>query len=232
MGIAGLLKNSLIDYPGKVSCVLFVSGCNFYCPYCHNPDLVRSQNGASLFPLSEGLDRFLTSRRAFLDGVVITGGEPTLHPQIADLCDRIKSYGYPVKIDTNGSRPQVIRSLIDRRLVDYVAMDIKTDPFSYWPRIQKTYQPDRILESIRIVMESAPAYEFRTTCVRPFVDQAVIETIGQLIRGADHYVLQRFRDTSVLCPEFFHNSSPALTDGEMQQLQTAAAAYVKRCTVR
>ncbi len=232
MHIGGLQKNSLIDYPGKISCVLFLAGCNFNCPYCHNPELVHNKNGASLFAMPEQMDRFFASRRSFLDGVVISGGEPTLHPQLTGLCERIKQHGYPVKLDTNGSRPEVIRSLIDGGLVDYVAMDIKTDPFSYWPRIQKTYQPDRIMESIRIVMDSAPKYEFRTTCVKPFVDKAVIETIGELIRGADHYVLQRFRDTIVLCPEFFHNTSPGLTDSEMMQLQAAAAPYVKRCTIR
>ena len=232
MPIGGLLKNSLIDYPGKVSCVLFLAGCNFNCPYCHNPDLVLNHNGDSLSAVSEQMDRFLASRRDFLDGVVISGGEPTLQPQLTGLCQRIKAHGYSVKLDTNGSRPAVIRRLIDDGLVDYVAMDIKTDPFAYWPRIQKTYKPDRILDSIRIIMDSAPAYEFRTTCVKPFVDLAVIETIGQLIRGADHYVLQRFRDTIVLCPEFFHNSPPALTDDEMLQLQKAALPYVKRCSIR
>jgi pyruvate formate lyase activating enzyme len=232
MHIGGLQKNSLIDYPGKISCVLFLTGCNFTCPYCHNPDLVHNKNGASPFATAEQMDRFFDSRRTFLDGVVISGGEPTLHPQLTGLCERIKAHGYPVKLDTNGSRPEVIRSLIDGGLVDYVAMDIKTDPFAYWPRIQKTYEPDRILESIRIVMESAPAFEFRTTCVKPFVNPAVIETIGRLIRGAGHYVLQRFRDTVVLCPEFFHNFSPALTDSEMQQLQTAASPYVQRCSIR
>ena len=232
MHIGGLQKNSLIDYPGKVSCVLFLTGCNFNCPYCHNPDLVLGPNRDSAFALPGQMDLFLDSRRSFLDAVVISGGEPTLHPQLPDLCERIKAYGYPVKLDTNGSHPKMIRRLIDRKLVDYVAMDIKTDPYAYWPRIQKTYEPDRILESIRIVMNSAPTYEFRTTCVKPFVDRAVIETIGQLIDGADHYVLQRFRDTVVLSPEFFHNTSSAFTDSEMQQLQTAAAPYVKRCTVR
>ncbi len=232
MPIGGLQKNSLIDYPGKVSCVLFLSGCNFNCPYCHNPDLVNNHSGTSPVGEAEQIDRFFASRRTFLDGVVISGGEPTLHPELAGLARRIKAHGYPVKIDTNGSRPQVIRRLLDEGLIDYVAMDIKTDPFAYWPRIQKTYKPDRILESIRIVMESAPAYEFRTTCVKPFVDKTVIETIGQLIRGADHWVLQRFRDTVVLCPEFFHNASPAVSESEMQQLQSVAEPYVKRCSIR
>ena len=232
MHIGGLQKSSLIDYPGKISCVLFLTGCNFNCPYCHNPDLVNGKNGTSPFPLTGQMDRFFASRREFIEGVVISGGEPTLHPQLANLCERIKSYDYPVKLDTNGSRPEVIRRLLDGKLVDYVAMDVKTDPFAYWPRIQKTYQPDRILESIRIIMHMAPAYEFRTTCVKPFVDEPVIETIGDLIRGAQHYVLQRFRNTIVLCPEFFHNTSPALTDSEMQHLQAVAAPYVKRCSIR
>ena len=232
MHIGGLQKNSLIDYPGKVSCVLFLAGCNFNCPYCHNPDLVHNKKDVSPFTMPEEMDRFFDSRRNFLDGVVISGGEPTLHPQLTALCQRIKDHGYPIKLDTNGSRPNRIRRLIDVGLIDYVAMDIKTDPFSYWPRIQKTYKPDRILESIRIVMDSAPGYEFRTTCVKPFVDEPVIEAIGQLICGARHWVLQRFRDTVVLCPEFFHNTSPAHTEEEMNQLQATAASYVKGCSIR
>lgn len=232
MPVAGLQKNSLIDFPGRISCVLFLAGCNFNCPYCHNPELVRNENGVSPFAGPGQMDRFLASRRDFLEGVVISGGEPTLHPQLTALCERIKEHGYPVKLDTNGSRPKVIRSLIDGGLVDYVAMDVKTDPFAYWPRFQRTYEPGRILESVRVVMESAPAYEFRTTCVKPFVNEAVVESIGKLIHGAEHYVLQRFRDSVVLCPEFFHNASPALSESEMRQLRDAASPHVKRCSIR
>ena len=232
MCIGGLQKSSLIDYPGKISCVLFLTGCNFKCPYCHNPALVPFKKGAALLPLSEQLDRFFISRRSFLDGVVISGGEPTLHPQLAELCEHIKAYNYPVKLDTNGSHPEVIRNLLKYGLVDYVAMDIKTDPTAYRPLTRAAVPPDRIYQSIRIIMESAPAYEFRTTCVKPFIDEKVIETIGDLIRGADHYVLQRLQTGVALSPEFFRAADRACSEGDLHLFQTLAASNVSHCTVR
>ena len=133
MRIGGLQKNSLIDYPGKVSCVLFLSGCNFDCPYCHNPDLVRGSLSCHPFLDEKAVYEFLKRRKRFLDGVVISGGEPTLNKNLFRLCEKIKQIGYPLKLDTNGSQPQVIKRLINEGLVDYIAMDIKTDPLHYSP---------------------------------------------------------------------------------------------------
>ena len=134
MIIGGWQKNSFIDYPEKISCVLFVSGCNFDCPYCFNPDLVRN-NPKNILDLTRIYD-FLENRKGLLDGVVISGGEPTLHNELFLLCKNIHQMGYPIKLDTNGSRPQVIKKLIDAGMIDYIAMDIKTDPFNYSPLIQ------------------------------------------------------------------------------------------------
>ena len=131
MILAGLQKNSFIDFPGKISCVLFTTGCNFICPYCHNADLARGEYPAR-FELAQVID-FLKSRRGMLEGVAITGGEPTLDGEIVDLCQAVKSLGYPVKLDTNGSRPAVLRGLLEQRLVDFVAMDIKAPLNDYAP---------------------------------------------------------------------------------------------------
>jgi len=134
MVLGGIQKNSLIDYPGKISCVIFVAGCNFRCPYCHNPSLVEPHEGTHKFEIEEEeVFSFLDSRRAFLEGVVVSGGEPTLQPDIVPFCDRIKQMGYPLKLDTNGSRPEVIEHLIRNDLVDDIAMDIKTLPNSTVP---------------------------------------------------------------------------------------------------
>jgi len=135
MRFAGLQKNSLIDYPGKISCVLFLSGCNFDCPYCHNPDLVRGTLPQPAYLDEKMVYDFLERSKAFLEGVVISGGEPTLKKDLIPLCEKIKQIGYSVKLDTNGSQPQVMKRLIDEGLVDYVAMDIKTYPFHYSPLI-------------------------------------------------------------------------------------------------
>ena len=232
MIFGGLQKNSLIDFPEKVSCVLFLSGCNFDCPYCHNPDLAKGRL-ATPSPLDEAwVYDFLDRRRGFLDGVVISGGEPTLQEELPALCKKIKLMGYPVKLDTNGSRPQVIESLIDGGLVDYIAMDIKTDPFQYAPFIKKDCNPDHILTSIRLIMNSSLDYEFRTTCVKPIVDEKGIENIATLIDGANSYVLQRFRPSSVLHPEFFQEPRSDYDEEDLLSLKSTAESWVNECVIR
>jgi len=232
MLFGGLQKNSLIDFPEKVSCVLFLSGCNFDCPYCHNPDLAMGRR-ATPFPLDEAwVCDFLDRRRGFLDGVVISGGEPTLQEELLALCEKIKQMGYPVKLDTNGSRPQVIESLIAGGLVDYIAMDIKTDPFQYAPFIVKDCKPDQILTSIRLIMDSSLDYEFRTTCVKPIVDEKKMENIATLIDGANSYVLQRFRPSSVLHAEFFQKTGGDYGEEDLLSLKSIAEPWVNECVIR
>lgn len=232
MLLGGMQKNSFIDFPGKVSCVLFLPGCNFDCPYCHNPDLVKGTLSGPPFFDEKTACEFLERRKGFLDGVVISGGEPTLEKDLTSLCEKIKQMGYPVKLDTNGSRPQVIERLIDEGLVDYIAMDIKTDPFCYSPFIKKDYNPDHILSSIQIIMESALAYEFRTTCVKPMVDEHIIENIAKIIKGAMLYALQRFSHTEVLHPEFFQETESGYDEDGLMHLKSIAEPWVKECIVR
>jgi pyruvate formate lyase activating enzyme len=232
MILGGLQKCSLIDYPGKVSCVIFLAGCNFSCPYCHNPDLIRGDM-ARLSPLDEeSFYRFLETRRGLLDGVVLSGGEPTLNRTLVSFCRRIKAMGYPIKLDTNGSRPDVIKKLTDKSLVDYIALDIKTDPSWYPVFIQKGYDPETLLSSIQITMRWGGDYEFRTTCVRPFVDLRVIGKIGGIIEGASLYALQSFRDDVLLQPEFFRNIEPGYDCDEMKRLKSVAEPWVKQCILR
>jgi pyruvate formate lyase activating enzyme len=232
MIFGGLQKNSLIDFPGKVSCVLFLPGCNFDCPYCHNPDLAKGKT-ATPFPLDEErVYSFLDRHKGFLDGVVISGGEPTLQKELLALCNDVKQMGYLVKLDTNGSRPQVIESLIEGGLVDYIAMDIKTNPFQYAPFIKKDLNPDHLLTSIRLIMNSSVDYEFRTTCVKPIVDEKEIENIAMLIAGAHSYVLQRFRPGSVLHPEFFQETRGDYDEEDLMCLKSIAESWVHECFIR
>jgi pyruvate formate lyase activating enzyme len=230
MIIGGLQKTSLIDFPGKVSCVCFVSGCNFRCPYCHNPDLVQHPGNAFLDENSF-LD-FVRERQGFLDGVVISGGEPTLQNDLPAFVSRIKKAGYAVKVDTNGSHPHMIRDLIEKRLVDYIAMDIKTDPSLYPLFMKRGIDPDCIRSSIKLIMASGIPYEFRTTCVRPIVDAGAVETIARLIQGSFLYVLQNFSQARVLQPDFFENRKAGYDQEEMMQLKSIAETWVQKCIVR
>ena len=231
MIIGGWHKVSLIDYPGKVSCVLFTSGCNFNCPYCHNPQLAK-RGRRSFFIDEQTICDYLDDRKKLLEGVVISGGEPTICRDLICLCKKVKLIGYPIKLDTNGSRPQVIKELIENGLIDYIAMDIKTDPFHYSPFIKKGQNPDQILASVQIIMESAIAHEFRTTCVKPFVDARIIKDIAKKIEGAMLYALQSFNNLKVLHPEFFKATKPGYEEDELMDLKLLAEPWVKSCIIR
>ena len=232
MDLGGLQKNSFIDYPGKISCVLFVSGCNFDCPYCHNPSLVKNGPGRSATLNGNEFFGFLERRKGFLDGVVISGGEPTLQKDLIHICEKIKRLGYPVKLDTNGSRPQALKKLINEGLVDYIAMDIKTDPYHYPPYIKKDCNPNSILSSIQGIMNSSLPYEFRTTCVKSIVNADTIKNIAKIIKGAMLYALQRFHNTNVLHPEFFKNDQFVFEEDELITMKSLAEPWVKKCIVR
>jgi pyruvate formate lyase activating enzyme len=232
MSIGGIQKTSLIDYPGKLSCVIFMSGCNFDCPYCHNPSLVRCSEECPSYLKGDGLFEFLRSRKGFLDGVVISGGEPTLSKNLVKLCEAVKGLGYSIKLDTNGSRPKDLDILIERGLVDYIAMDIKTDPARYNPLMAKGINPEDILTSIETIMEKAPDYEFRTTCVRGIVDKNVISNIVKIIKHAKLYALQNFHRAEILHPEYFKDLSPEFSDAELTEFKSIASPWVKECVVR
>jgi pyruvate formate lyase activating enzyme len=230
MVFGGIQKSTLIDYPGKVACVLFFSGCNFHCPYCHNPELAK---GAALekWPEQAAYD-FLEKRKGFIEGVVISGGEPSLHPDVIRVCRAIRKMGYPIKLDTNGSRPDVLEKLISGGLIDYVAMDIKTVPEHYPLYIQKNCNTDAITASIRLIKTSGLSHEFRTTCIRPLIDRHIVERICGLIAGTDLYVLQRFQLSHVLDPEFFKENDYRITESDLQAYRTIAEKWVASCMIR
>jgi pyruvate formate lyase activating enzyme len=231
MHFAGLQKSSLIDYPGKVSCVIFLTGCNFECPYCHNPDLARGRYPQRI-EASQVMD-MLAHRKQLLDGVVISGGEPTLHPGLPELCRDIRSLGYAVKLDTNGSRPDVLAQLIQDAMVDYIAMDIKTAPDAYRPPICDADTRPNIERSIRLIINSGLDHEFRTTCVRPFVDAPIIERIAKALTGARQYCLQRFQETTLLQAEYLQAyHPPGFSPGQMRRFQSLAMPFVDKCCLR
>ncbi|MCF8045520.1 MAG: anaerobic ribonucleoside-triphosphate reductase activating protein, partial [Desulfarculaceae bacterium] len=227
-------KNSFIDYPGRVACVVFTSGCNFRCPFCHNPDLVQTpprNRGGGI--TEEEILSFLEKRRGMLEAVVISGGEPCLQPGLVRFCEKAKAMGYAVKVDTNGSFPDVVEDLLAKGLADYVAMDIKSAPEWYAAAAGKEVSLSDVKNSIRLLTEKAPAYEFRTTCVKPFISQEIMHEIGAMIREADRYILQQCsRNVTVLDPAFVQDETRFLTDGEMTELRDIAAMYVRNCTIR
>ena len=230
MIIGGIQKTSLIDFASKISCVLFAAGCNFDCPYCHNSELI---NGPFTSIDIEEIVAFLEKRRSLLDGVVITGGEPTLQKDLPAFCEKMKSLGFLLKLDTNGSQPKVVRSLIKNKQVDYIAMDVKTLPDHYFPHIAQHTSAETILESIHLIRNSGISHEFRTTCVKPFVDTDIIQKIARLINGADLFVLQQaiIGDT-VLHPEFFDTVDWKIKPSELQSFQHFAAPFVKKTLIR
>lgn len=192
MDIRGFIETSLLDWDGKISSVVFLPGCNFNCPYCSNWMLVHEPETLPAVDLNK-IDNFLSGRKDFIDGVVITGGEPTLHPWLPELIKHFKSLGMLVKLDTNGSNPEILSDLLDHKLIDYSAMDIKAP-------LNEKYQEatgvgvdlSKIKESIKLIINSGIDHEFRTTVLPGLIDEKGIEAIAKEIAGARKFVLQQF----------------------------------------
>lgn len=207
MKIHGLQAMTLLDYPGKVACTVFLGGCDFRCPFCHNYELVDLSAPAEFD--EEDLFALLAKRRGLLDGVAITGGEPCLRPELPELMHRIRAMGFAVKLDTNGTHPGLLKSILDEGLADYVAMDIKNSPARYAETAGlREVDLGPVRESVNMLMESGADYEFRTTVVEEFHSAADFEAIGPWIAGAKRYFLQRFTDRDSVPFAGLHAPSP------------------------
>ncbi len=240
MYIGGFQKNSLIDFPGEIACVVFTPGCNFTCSYCHNPDLAASpttlkkETGTGSSPFTEEeVFAFLKKRKGLIQGVAITGGEPTLQKGLETFITRVREMGYKIKLDSNGTRPRILETLFDKGLVDYLAMDIKTD-WAHYPMILKNKADiNNIRSSIGLVMEKAPDYEFRTTCARPFITRGIMAQIAKEIQGAARFVLQQCsRNVNILDPEFLKDDTHFFTHEEMTELRSVIAPFVQDIRMR
>ena len=213
MIIRGLQKLTLLDYPGKVACTVFTDGCNFACPFCHNASLVHrpdvpTRNAAPAIPTDE-VFAFLKKRQGVLDGVCVTGGEPLLQAGLPAFLEQVKSLGYAVKLDTNGSQPGRLKELFAAGLVDYVAMDIKNAPDRYAETIgRRFYELAPIRESVDFLRSLVGRYEFRTTIVAELHTEADLRDIAQWLTGAEQYFLQSFIDSGDILSPGLHAHSP------------------------
>lgn len=227
MKILGFQKMTMLDFPGKIACTIFTAGCNFRCPFCHNAPLVTHIDGQEFS--QEEILSYLNKRKGMLDGVCITGGEPLLQKDIKDLIIKIKELGYAVKLDTNGSFPDVLKSLVSQNLIDYVAMDVKNSPSKYALTADASESVvKKVDESIKFLLTGAIPYEFRTTVVKEFHTPTDFEEIGKWIEGADAYYLQAFVDSG----DLIGTSLNALPKMEMEQCMNFVRPFVKKVEIR
>lgn len=230
MKLYGMEKLSLVDFDAHTAATVFTGGCNFFCPYCHNGGLVVLDRNAPYIEESEVL-AYLEKRSKLLDGLVITGGEPTLHSDLPDFCRRVKDKGYEIKLDSNGTNPSMLFRLIDDKLVDYIAMDIKNSPAKYpltcGERVDERML-ERVRESVKLLLNGKVGYEFRTTAVKELHERQDFEAIGEWIAGADRYFLQRFRASDGCLSKDFTEISPL----DASEFLKIVAPHVKYASLR
>ena len=227
MVIGGLQKMTLLDYPGKVACTVFLPGCNLRCPYCHNSSLVLPEKIGEGFP-EEALLAFLQKRRGKLDGVCITGGEPTIHRELPELIRKIKDLGFLLKLDTNGSNPQMLGNLIREGILDYVAMDIKNSPQAYGVTCGGISILPKAQESINLLKAGSVDYEFRTTVCRPFHTTQSMRELAQWIQGARRYFIQNFEDSG----DLIGTGMGPFSQQELEELLNTVREFIPEARIR
>lgn len=229
MEFGGLNKFTLIDYPGKTAALVFTIGCNFRCPYCHNPELV-DETVEKTFQEQEILE-FLKSRIGLIEALVITGGEPTIHGEdLIQFIRKVKDLGFLVKLDSNGTNPNFLRDVIRERLVDYIAMDVKSPIDTYYKVANMPVDTKAVRESIRLLKENVVDYEFRTTLIKILTPKEDVIKILKDIEGAKNYYLQRFIPTKILNPQFLRKTT--YDEEELLELKSIAEKYVLQCGIR
>jgi pyruvate formate lyase activating enzyme len=228
MKIGGFQKTSLLDYPDRISAIVWTSGCNFHCPFCYNKNLALGT--AELFPNDEILS-FLSKRKEQLEGIVISGGEPLIQEDIVDFVKKIKDLGLLIKIDTNGAFPEKLSELLEKQLIDYVAMDVKAPREKYHQLTGIDVDLTKIDASINFIKTKAPSYEFKTTFVPSFLKKEDIVEIAGWLKGADVYYLQQFKIIKPLVSSTLETTVPYLQDYLYDTLSTIRP-FFKRCAVR
>ncbi|NIQ04373.1 MAG: anaerobic ribonucleoside-triphosphate reductase activating protein [Candidatus Korarchaeota archaeon] len=229
MELVGFQPLSLIDYPEKLSCIVWTLGCNFRCPFCYNADIVFGREENLHHVDEDEFFSFLEKRKRFLDGVVITGGEPTLQSGLPEFIEKIKKRGFLAKLDTNGTHPEVLKALLRRALIDYIAMDIKAPLKRYEELVNARVDQEQILESISLIKQ-APKYEFRTTVIPNLIDVEDIEKISKLV-GKGKYVLQQFEPKSTTIDPSYTDKEP-YSEQVLEEMCNIAKKHVQNCKIR
>lgn len=230
--IAGLQKMTLLDFPGKVACTVFLAGCNYRCPFCHNSELFMGK--VEEFMTDEAFFAFLEKRTGLLEGVCVSGGEPTLYPGIVGFMERIKALGFAVKLDTNGTKPEVLKELCDKNLLDYVAVDVKNGPAYYETTVGCDPKLEAVEESFRYLIEGNVAYEMRTTLVKQLHNEASIEDMGKwlysLVPGKKpaKLFLQTFVDRDTVA----FDGLCAPEENEVAKYKDILTSYITEVTIR
>ena len=227
MKICGLNKTTLLDYPGCVAATIFVGGCNFRCPFCHNGDLVLHSGKMDSYSQEE-IFAFLKKRKNVLEGVCVTGGEPTLCKELPEFIGEIKKLGYKVKLDTNGSNPEMLKELVENGVVNYVAMDIKAPMENYDKVSGMTVDVKKIEQSVALLKNGKVPYEFRTTVVKELHTKEDFEKIGQWLMGAERYYLQSYQETD----KNISKGYSALTKDELLEIAELLKKYIKNVELR
>lgn len=228
MKLSAVQPFTVLDYPGKVACIAFTPGCNMRCGFCHNPEFVLPENVAKLqksFIDEETFFRFLRRRAGLLEGVVVSGGEPTIWQDLPEFLGRIRAAGFLVKLDTNGNHPEMLERLIGEGLVDYVAMDLKTSLSRYSSLVGPSAKAERIGRSVACLKSTSLPYEFRTTLIKEVHTPAVLTEMAEVLAGAERLFLQRFRPGHTLHPRFarYHPFSSEETEGIGRMFQRSVA---------
>ena len=229
MGIKGFQGTSLLDYPGRIASLVFWGGCNLTCPFCHNPVLVlEPETCPDLDPAELLAD--LAERRSFIDGVVVSGGEPTMNSGLLPFLKQVKALGLAVKLDTNGLAPQIIAELLAGQLIDYLAIDLKTIPARYPELHAGTVYVDKLVETVLLCAGAAVELEYRTTCVPGWVDENVIAELGEFIQGAPLWALQQYHSEHALCERA--RAQAPYSDEQVRAFAEIAGNHVQRVIVR
>lgn len=233
MLIGGIQEFTTLDFPGRLATVVFTAGCNFRCGYCHNPQFVDEEQVKNIIADNipeEVFFKFLEKRKGKLEGVCISGGEPTIHSDLIDFALKIKQAGFFVKLDTNGTKPAVLEKMIAEKVVDFFAMDIKTSLPRYREIIKTGFSVDDIKKSKEIIQNSGLPYEFRTTAVKGVHTKEVFEEIGEWLSGAEAYFIQNFRNKKVLAEDYAQKEG--FSEKELAEFKLLMEKYVKNCGIR
>lgn len=233
MLISGIQQYTLLDYPQKIACIIFTPGCNFRCGYCHNPEFVLPEKIIQIkdsFIPEEAFFNFLERRKNLLDGVVISGGEPTLMPNLISFIEKIKNLGFLIKLDTNGNRPEILEEVIKKNLVNYVAMDVKTSLDNYPDLVGKFVKTEHIKRSMDLLKLGIVDYEFRTTLIAEIHSEIILKKMIDLLAGAKRFFLQTFRPSTTLDPKFENYHAFSLK--KIKQISELFKPHIKEVEIR